>query len=60
MDYKKEMPGPLCYNEEELTDAIHSNEHYDIKRFKNKFFKYQDGKNVERVIALIEQLIKED
>ena len=60
VDYKKEMPGPLCYNEEELTDAIHSNEHYDIKRFKNKFFKYQDGKNVERVIALIEQLIKED
>ena len=54
------MPGPLCYNEEELTEAIHSNEHYDIKRFKNKFFKHQDGKNVERVIALIEHLIKED
>ena len=60
VDYKKEMPGPLCYNEDELGDAIHSNERYDIKRFKTKFFKYQDGKNVERVISFIEQLIKED
>ena len=60
VDYKKEMPGPLCYNEDELVDAIHSNKHYDIKAFKNKFFKYQDGKNVERIILFIEQLIKED
>lgn len=60
VDYKKEMPGPLCYNEDELVDAIHSNKHYDIKAFKNKFFKYQDGKNVERIISFIEQLIKED
>ena len=43
-----------------LVDAIHSNKHYDIKAFKNKFFKYQDGKNVERIISFIEQLIKED
>mgnify|MGYP000268654780 FL=1 len=47
-------------NEDELVDAIHSNKHYDIKAFKNKFFKYQDGKNVERIISFIEQLIKED
>ena len=60
VDYKKEMPGPLCYNEIELADAIHSNKQYDIKHFKNQFFKYQDGKNVERVISFIEQLIKED
>ena len=60
VDYEKEMPGALCYNEDELIEAIKNDDHYDIKRFKNKFFKYQDGKNVERVISLIDQLIEED
>ena len=60
VDYEKEMPGPLCYNEDELIEALHKEEHYDIKGFENKFFKYQDGKNVERVVALIDRLIEED
>lgn len=60
VDYKEEMPGPLCYNEEELIEALHTDKHYDIEKFKNKFFEYQDGKNVERVISLIDQLIKEE
>lgn len=60
VDYEKEMPGPLCYNENELIHALHLSNQYDIEGFKNKFFKYQDGKNIDRVIEMIHQLIEEE
>lgn len=57
VDYNK-LPGAICQNEEELISAIAKPLSYDVNAFKNTFFRYQDGKNIERVIKLIYQLIK--
>ena len=59
-DYKKEMPGPICEKEEEVVLAIKQDE-FDlnqIEMFKNKYFQYFDGKSTQRVVQLIDQLMK--
>lgn len=52
------MPGAICHNEDELIRDIKAHKSYDITAFKNKFFKYQDGQNLSRVIELIYKIIK--
>lgn len=61
LDYKKNMPGPICMSEEEIVKEIKNNNFsiYDIEGFKNKYFKYQDGKSTELVVDFIKQLAKE-
>lgn len=59
VDYEKEMPGPICMNESQVIEAIqnHSFDQEVIKSFKDKFFKYQDGKSTARVIQLINEIM---
>ncbi len=63
MDYEETMPGPICKTEEEIVQAILSTlsevPYSDkVEEFKNKYFKYQDGKSTERVVELIVNLCK--
>lgn len=54
-DYEKVMPGPICKTEEEVVKAIQEDNFPmdKIEKFKNKYFKYQDGKSTERVVEFI-------
>lgn len=59
LDYEKEMPGPICYNEETLTEMILKNE-FDfeqIRKFRNRFFRYRDGKSTKRVMEFIHEIM---
>lgn len=60
IDYEKEMPGPICRDEDDIIKAIQNNtfEPSQIQSFRNKFFKYQDGNSCERVVALIESIME--
>ncbi len=62
IDYEQEMPGPICYNEDEVIKGIleHQFDEEKIKAFKNKFFKYKDGKSTQRVIGLINKIMGGD
>ena len=60
IDYEKEMPGPICFNENEVIDAI-KDDKFDlikIRNFSKRYFKYTDGKSTERVCEFIENLMK--
>lgn len=57
VDYQK-LPGTICHNEDELIHAISKPQSFDLNGFKNTFFKYQDGKNINRITNLIYQIIK--
>ena len=59
VDYEKEMPGPICKSEDEVIKIIEDNrfDYKKIEAFKNKFFKYQDGKSLGRVIHLIDDIM---
>ena len=50
------MPGAICLTENQLADAIIVNKQYDIEAFSKIFFKYHDGKNIERVVELIKKV----
>lgn len=56
VDYQKIMPGAICLNENQLADAIIVNKQYAIEAFSKIFFKYHDGKNIERVVELIKKV----
>ncbi|RHS91996.1 CDP-glycerol glycerophosphotransferase family protein [Erysipelatoclostridium sp. AM42-17] len=58
VDYQT-MPGPICFELEELARAILNHESGNIVEFKNKFFKYQDGQNTKRVVQLIKEYVKD-
>ena len=58
MDYKKDFPGPICTNEDELIDALQSND-FDLNKtisFQEKYMFYKDGKNTERIIEKISEI----
>lgn len=57
VDYQT-MPGAICKNEDELISAIKDHKEYDIEKFKNLFFKHQDGRNIERVVHFIYHVLK--
>lgn len=53
----KDLHCPVCMKEEEIIGYI-QNDCFDekqIKLLKEKFFKYHDGKNVQRVVEFIEE-----
>ena len=60
VDYENEMPGPICVSENELINSIILDE-FDMDKvrvFRDKFFKYQDGKSCERVVKLIDRIME--
>ena len=61
LDYENEIPGPICKNEDEIIKTIQK-DYFSIekvKKFKNKFFKYQDELSTERVVNFIEKLMED-
>jgi CDP-glycerol glycerophosphotransferase (TagB/SpsB family) len=63
LNYRKEMPGPIIENDKEFLKLLNNykilyskNNINKIRIFKNKFNKYQDGKNCER---LFKKLLRE-
>lgn len=52
------MPGAICKNEDDLICSIKENKEYNIEKFRNQFFKYQDGCNINRVIELTYSILK--
>lgn len=60
-DYKKEIPSKVCLTEEEVARAITENK-FDIekiKKFKNKYFEFNDNKSKKRVLDLIIKIMSE-
>ena len=54
LDYENEIPGPICKNEDEIIKTIQK-DYFSIekvKKFKNKFFKYQDELSIIKEIKL--------
>lgn len=61
-DYENFIPGPICYNEENIIEVIKNNAFNmdKVKNIKEKFFDYKDGKSTSRIVDYIEKLIKGD
>ena len=56
----EEYPGPICRNDEELIQALKEIDSYDFEKeaqFQKKYMKYTDGKNTERCIQLIQEMM---
>lgn len=56
----EEYPGPICTNDEELIHAIHTIDSYDYtkeEQFQKKYMQYNDGKNTQRCIQLINKMM---
>lgn len=71
VEYKKEVglniddkliPGTKCYNTTQVYRAIKQNSYNSEanEKFKKLMFKYQDGKSLERVINLIDEIMNEE
>ena len=62
LPYEETMPGPICYNEDEILDAILTDNFSmeDIKAFRHRFFKYQDGRSTARVVHFIESIMEQE
>ena len=59
LDYKKEFPGPVCFNEEELIHALkHLKKDSKIYKFQQKYIVHADGQNTKRVIQLIHKMTR--
>ena len=59
IDFKKDFPGPICTNEQELNKVLKQ----DLKvypSFQKKYVVYKDGKNTLRVKNLIDQIMKSE
>ncbi len=62
IDYKKDFPGPICVNEDELIEALNLDD-YDfdkLKRFQEKYMKYTDGMNTKRVVEKISEIFSKN
>lgn len=59
VDYEKEMPGRICFTEEELVGAIKNGEYSleRVKEFQKKYFPYMDGKSNDRVVRVIDNIM---
>ena len=58
IDYERHIPAPICKTEYEIVDAIKKKNFKldEIEKFKEKYFKYQDGKATQRVVDFIENI----
>ena len=55
LDYKRFVPGPIAYNEEQLVHIL-EREQYDlqeVRKFKYEQYRYFDGKSASRLIQTI-------
>lgn len=55
-----EMPGDICYSEEQLLESMKKQISSKDKRldlFSKKYFKYTDGKNAKRIANLINEIV---
>ncbi len=59
-DFKLYAPGKIVYSQEQLIDAVKSEDYCaeKIKPFADMFFDYRDGKSTERVVNLIYENLK--
>lgn len=59
IDYNK-LPGVVCQNAKDVVNAISINNFNldEMKQFRDEMFKYQDGKSTERVVKLINDIMK--
>ena len=58
---KEEYPGPICTNETELVQAIQGLDTYDYEKeraFQKTYIIHNDGKNTDRVVELIDEMMK--
>ncbi len=58
LDYKKDLPGPVCYNQKELIRVLESPKEleeyqYKINQFNQKFNKENDGKVCKKIVDKI-------
>ena len=59
IDYKKDLPGPICYNEEQLYDNLDNIEDTfkkykdKMEKFNKKYNKYLDGQSCKRFIEAL-------
>ncbi len=58
LDYKKELPGPICYNEKEVIKILKNQDTLkkyskDIESFNQKFNKNNDGQVCKRIVDKI-------
>ncbi|MDO4465951.1 MAG: CDP-glycerol glycerophosphotransferase family protein [Bacillota bacterium] len=60
VDYYADFSGPICKDENDLVLAIlKQDEDQELRRiFQKKFMEYKDGRNTERVVKLIHQIMK--
>lgn len=64
IDYLKEFPGPITFNEVELIQALKSTtpDIYGKKRaeFFHKSYKYRDGNSTKRLLRFIKHIMREE
>ncbi|MFV0394055.1 MAG: CDP-glycerol glycerophosphotransferase family protein [Coprobacillaceae bacterium] len=60
LEYKTDMPGSICYQEMDIVKAVQEEDVSKLETFKNKFFTYQDGDNISRVLKLIDEIMQEN
>lgn len=59
VDLRREFPGPVCFDEEQLVESLkHLTIDPRLKTFQEKYVVYTDGKNTERVVSLIRELME--
>jgi CDP-glycerol glycerophosphotransferase (TagB/SpsB family) len=58
-DYESFVPGPVCFNEEAVVEAIKNNNFNmdKVKKLKEGFFDYKDGESTSRIVDHIEDII---
>jgi CDP-ribitol ribitolphosphotransferase len=60
-DYESFIPGPICFNEKQVVEAIVNNifDMDKIRKIKEKFFDHRDGKSTQRIVDHIEKILKD-
>lgn len=60
IDYENDFPGPICHDEEELSNALKEDSSIYLEKrqlFKEKYMKFDDGQNTKRVAQFIEHIL---
>ena len=57
LDLKRDFPGSICHDEQEVLRAVYALDTSKLPRFKQKFMPLQDGKNIQRIIQCIHDLL---
>lgn len=59
INYEKDIPSIICKTENDIIEAIAKSKfiNQNMDNYKNKYFKYSDGKSTKRVVDLIERIM---